>query len=134
MPYIFQFILLPLIFPDIRGDRIGYAANVFNLIFSIIGMAFLTDKLYHWLLSDVAWILLALLYHPPGIYGIGMSMRIGFPIMDAEPYIPHYDRTFAWFGIIFNVIRIFLVQFAVWLFFKIFKTVRTYLKKKKAEA
>ena len=129
MPYIFQFILLPLIFPDIRGDRIGYAANVFNLIFPILGMAFLTDKLFHWSLGAFAYSFLAMLYHSPGIYGIGM-LGISFVSNSA----PNYDRTSEGFAIVIIVILNFLYQFAVWACFKIFKMVRAYLKKKKSEA
>ena len=137
MPYIFQFILLPLIFPDIRGDGIGYAANIFNLIFPIIGMAFLTDKLRYWLLSDFAWFILSIIYHPPGIYGIGLRINIVGPnigsIIDSSE-IPTYDGSSAWFALVIFVIANFLVQFAVWICFKIFKAVKAHLKKKKAEA
>ncbi len=129
LPYIFQFILLPLIFSDITGNNINKAANIFNLIFPIIGMAFLTDKLFYWSLSDLIWVILAILYHPPGIYGIGM---LGISFISNQP--PRYDRTSAGFAIVIIVILNFLYQFIIWLCFKIFKAIKAYLKKKKGEA
>ena len=85
MPYIFQFILLPLIFPDIRGDRIGYAANVFNLIFPILGMAFLTDKLFHWSLGAFAYSFLDIANSIIPRKYASASGRIQFPTAISTP-------------------------------------------------
>ena len=132
VPYIFDFIFLPLIFPDFKSDVFMNISSIFAIVFSILSMAFLTDKLRYWLLSDIVYFLLAMLYHPPEIFGIGLPYVITFPVANQEP-LP-YDRNVAWKGILFCVIENLLIQFAVWLCIKLFKTVRAYLKKKKSAA
>lgn len=129
VPYIFDFIFLPLILSNFRGYVLTYTSIIFKIVFSIIGMALLTDKFRYWLLSDLAYHLLATLYHPPGIYGIGM---LGISLASSPP--PSYDRTSAWLGITICTIGNFLIQFTVWICFKIFKMVKAHLKKKKSEA
>lgn len=132
VPYIFDFIFLPFIFPDFKSEVFINLSSIFTIGFPILGMFFLTDKLYYWLLSDLAWVLLATLYHPPGIYSIGIRLNLVGPNIGGSE-IPTYDASSILFGIMLNIIGIFLVQFAVWVCFKIFKTVRAYLKKKKAQ-
>ncbi len=125
IPYMMDFIIFPLILSSFKGYIITYTSIIFKIIFSLLGMIFLTDKLHYWLLGDVTYYLLATLYHPPGIYGIGM---LGISFVNASP---SYDSTSAWLGITICTIGSFLIQFAVWICFKIFKAIKAYLKKEK---
>ncbi len=110
--YIINFLLLPLIFMDITTSGVNAAAIISTIAFSVIGFIFITDKLRYWLLSNIICFLLAVLYHPQGIYGIGIPLRIGFPIVGSES-LP-YDRSVAWIGVVVFVVEIFIIQVLIW--------------------
>lgn len=119
--YTINFIFLPCIFTNVIEYRINTAALISTISFTIIGMVLLTDKMRYWLLSDAVCFLLAMVYHKPGIYGIGIPLRIGFPIVSSEPL--DYNRSIAWVGILLCVIEFSIIQFVVWVCLKLFKLI-----------
>ena len=90
---------------------------VIFLIGYISGFCLVTKKLRYWILPDILYCVLVLIYSGNGLYRVGMR---GISLDGAHPY---YDFSFAliWVGIIF--VLIILIQlitvFFLWLKVKI---------------
>lgn len=115
--YVIHFIVLPHFF---AVDKINLVFFTSTVIIMIVVFLKLTDKLHIWLLSDIIYTILVFLYHPPGIYGIGMTV-IGFPIVGGMD--SNYRRGDAWFGIIFVVVSVVITQILLWGCLKLFKLI-----------
>lgn len=106
--YLIQFLLLPLIINKM-GNEIWVAFFLSTILCSVIGIIFLSDKLYCWLISDIVYLILMFLYHPEGAYGIGMrGLDLG---AEAQSY---YNRADAWFVIIILFICAIIIQVLIW--------------------
>ncbi len=127
--YAVNFLVVPFIFnntSDITYDIRDDASMVLTVVVSIIHILVLKGKFRYFLLSDGVCFLLAMLYHTPGLYNIGM------PIFSLPPYISEnhcYDRSIAWFQITICIILYLLIQIIVWLSIKIIGFIIRKLKK-----
>ncbi len=103
--YMIQFCFLPML--GVMRNCIDEVFLITCIISSIFCML-LTNKFINLIVLDVAYFLLILIYHPKGIYGIGMrGINLG-----AETQT-HYDAAADIYGIALLIIIFFMVQVVV---------------------
>lgn len=115
--YVIHFIIVPIFFVV---DTIGLVFFTSTVIIMIVAFLKLTDKLHIWLLSDIIYTILVFLYHPPGAYGIGMTV-LGFPSLGQVE--PTYRRDAVWIEIISMVAFIVITQVLLWVCLKLFRLI-----------
>jgi len=115
--YVIHFIIVPIFFVV---DTIGLVFFTSTVIIMIVAFLKLTDKLHIWLLSDIIYTILVFLYHPPGAYGIGMTI-LGFPSLGQVE--PTYRRDGVWIEIIFIVASVVITQVLLWVCLKLFRLI-----------
>ena len=73
--YLIDFIIAPNIlksqYPNDIGAAIIYYVSIIGS--AIIGMIVVSNNIFYWIVGDIVYCLLIFLYHPKGIYGIGLS-------------------------------------------------------------
>ena len=106
--YLIQFLLLPTFFRSTDNET-WFAFFLIMASYFIFAFIYLSDQLFYWLISDIIYIILIFLYHPAGVYGIGMrGLNLG---VQAQAY---YNRADAWFGIIILLLFVITIQILVW--------------------
>ena len=73
--YVIDFLIAPNIFksqyPNDIGAVIIYYVSIIGS--AAIGMIVISNNIFYWMLGDVFYCFLIFMYHPKGIYGIGLS-------------------------------------------------------------
>jgi len=72
--YMIQFLIAPALFPEFYPQSNEAIIMFLSLMLfvEIIGMFIISDHLVHWLLGDLIYMMLMIIYHAEGAYGIGM--------------------------------------------------------------
>ena len=117
LTYLLQFVIAPTLFPIYYPSTNESTAILFGSISvgALLGMIFLSDKYRYWLLCDIPYFLLMILYSHNGAYGIGV---VGIPIDGNQVY---YDRGVAIFLVLYIAVLTFLIQLIVWIIVKLLK-------------
>ena len=73
--YVIDFLIAPNIFksqyPNDIGAVIIYYVSIIGS--AAIGMIVISNNIFYWMVGDVFYCFLIFMYHPKGIYGIGLS-------------------------------------------------------------
>lgn len=73
--YVVDFLIAPNIFksqyPNDIGAVIIYYVSIIGS--AAIGMIVISNNIFYWMVGDVFYCFLIFMYHPKGIYGIGLS-------------------------------------------------------------
>ena len=111
--YTILFLVIPFCEYAAGSDgRVGStAAFIVIIVITVVGMRKLSDKLRYWLIGSVLYLLLIRLYHPIGIFGIG--------IISPDGMQPFYDASLASYGIGYHTSRLLRFQFMIWGIIKI---------------
>ena len=119
--YLLQFVVFPFLLPDCYPNNNESTLIMFVTFFVgfILGFCLITKKIRYWILPDIFYCLMVLLYSGKGLYGVGMR---GISLDGASPY---YDFSFALIWAAMAFVMILLIQliivFLLWLKTKILK-------------
>lgn len=118
--YLLQYIILP---------SLGIGENITGIpliiIFVFIQIVFLSAKFWHCILSDVLYFILVSIYHPSGIYNIGL------PLISIKSYHFEPDESQAYIGIFILTITLFILQFLGCALFELCKVIYKKMKARK---
>lgn len=73
--YVIDFLIAPNIFKSQYPNDIGATIIYYTSIIgsAIIGMILISNNILYWMVGDAFYCFLIFMYHPKGIYGIGLS-------------------------------------------------------------
>lgn len=129
--YIFLYIIQYLIIPKINDNVYDYNSEATTVLLAVSAVAFLLGVFLrsvpyrYWLLGYIFFVVLQIIYTPPGAYGVG---TVGFSLDDMSTY---YDKDFAFFMMTINGVAVFVVFNLALLFKKIMGKIKIFLRKNK---
>jgi hypothetical protein len=124
--YLIQFILFPTI--GVADESIGAVYIISSIIFSCLWYVLLSKKFTCLLISCIAYFVLIALYHPKGIYGIGMvGINLG---PEAQT---HFDKSQDFLGVILVAIFFLVIQIIMWIIEKIIDILKNKLNQKSSK-
>ena len=114
--YIIDFLIAPNVFKSQYPDDIGAGIIFYTsiIVSSIIGMIAISNNIVYYILGDILYYILILIYHPIGAYGIGM--------VGILPRV--YKKEAAPFHIAIIIISLLIVQIVMSIVVKIIKVIR----------
>lgn len=123
--YFLQFIVAPFLFPIFYPSTNESTGILFGSIAlcSLLGMIFISTKLRHWLLCDIPYFLLMILFSNNGAYGIGLA---GIPIDGNEVY---YNRSVSIYLVLLIAVVTIILQLFIWGVIKIIQKLVSFTRK-----
>ncbi|RRD94584.1 hypothetical protein EII17_07310 [Clostridiales bacterium COT073_COT-073] len=115
--YLLQFLLIPAIsFKLVTGDHeMIVVLCLTTIIVTMVGVIFFTDRLRHWLLALIIYVLLIFLYSPLYAYDIGVIN------LTLDGLTARYDPGFRYFGILLIAFLVLFLQSAICLIAKLIR-------------
>ena len=129
--YIALYVVQYLIIPNINDNVYDYNSEATTVLLAVSAVAFLLGVLLrsvpyrYWLLGYIFFVVLQIIYTPPGAYGVGTS---GYNLDGLTTY---YDKDFAFFMMTINGVAVFIVLNLVLLLKTITVKMKIFLRKNK---